>query len=291
MENYDALGSLQYDPPKRGRPQRSASKRLHDKIIWSAWTIAEGGDPLLRTRLLLRRGGRDDPLSMRSDAFNQYRRGERSLSRSKLECLIARHPALATVVGWPMHLFDLHPLAQSQIHASMEAFVVEEEILPFHPPYVVYRFHNDDARPFAPNRFPVPYLCCQYLYERGDAYGFLAIAAAFRLHHLRGDANGLWDAGRYLVKALPGFCREPSVRPHADDAVALTENLLRLIPYSCRPLQIDQEILGQQINSMHHQPCRELRLEATKAGLQRDEPADPIISFRSVVTRPNTGRK
>lgn len=273
-EFHDAVAALEsLDQQRRGRPKRDPSDRLQGKIVWTAWILAEGGESSLRARYLLSRIGQEDALAMRSDEINLYRKGSRSLSRSRQALLVKAHPRLASVLGWPLRLLSPQGMTLRTLDASMRPFLVDGF------PSPLYVFPGDEAGPRVANRRLISYLDLERLYERGDAYGFFAIAAAYRMFHLKRLHDSQWTAARYLIKALPGLCREAYVRPHAEDAVALTKALLVLLPDTSFRIEVDEEVLWQQIAGVDHQPCRQLRLAAADEGRTLEEPADPIVPY------------
>lgn len=94
-----------------------------------------------------------------------------------------------------------------------------------------------------------------------------------------------WQAARYLIKALPGFCREACVRPHAEEAVALTKALLVLLPDTSFRIEVDDKVLLEQIDGAY-EPSRQIRLAAAKECLTVEKPADPIVSYAYRRCRP-----
>jgi hypothetical protein len=274
---HDAFADL----PGRGRPKRDPNDcdTLHAKIVWTAWTLAEGGEDSLQARYLLKRVRQDDPLALRSDEINHYRDGSRTLSRARQERLVARHPTIEPVLRWPLGLLSLRRQNLRTIEASIRPFLVDQWPAP------LYDFPGDDAERYEANRGWISYLDLERLYERGDAYGFLALAAAYRGYCLTQHGSQR-TAACYLIKALPGFCRHPCVRPHAKQAIALTRELLRLLPDFSFRLEVDNNVLWHQINNVVHQPCRVLRLIAAESGQVIEEPAEPFVPYTYRRCRP-----
>jgi hypothetical protein len=210
---------------------------------------------------------------MRSDELSCYRDGSRTLSRARQKRLVARHPAVGPILNWPLGLLSLKNMGLRKVEASIRPFLIDGW------PSPLYDFPGDDAERYAANRQWIPHLDLERLYERGDACGFIAIAAAYRVYHLKRQLNDQRHAARYLIKALPGFCRHPCVRPHAEQAIALAKELLRLLPDFSFRLKVDNDVLWQQINNVVHQPCRVLRLIAAKSGQVIEEPAEPFVLY------------
>lgn len=279
-ESIDALESLE---KSRGRPTRSASDQLHACIVWHAWTLAEGGPDQMRARYLIRSGSEDDPLALRSDEFMAYQQGSRSLSPIRQRALVARHPELEDVLAWPLDLLDWRFKSKSAAKRWFSQYT-EQNDHHFLDRYV-FPEQPDSARHAALG--PV---MCDYepgLYERGDAYGFLALAWAFHMHHSRRMADSRWYAAYWMIRTLPGLCRDPRVRPFAATAIALTKDLLRLLSDTGRPLHVDDDIILHQINSAEYEPCRSIRLTEASVGRILPEPEDPVISYRYVRCRPD----
>lgn len=278
-ESIDALESLE---KSRGRPTRSASDQLHACIVWHAWTLAEGGPDQMRARYLIRSGSEDGPLALRSDEFMAYQQGLRFLSPVRQRALVARHPELEDVLAWPIGLLDWRFKNRSVAKRWFSQYTEQND----------HRFLDRYVFPeqavSARNAALGPIMCSYKpgLYERGDAYGFLALAWAFHTYHRHRMADSRWYAAYWMIRALPGFCRDPRVRPFAESAIALTKGLLRLLSDTGMPLHVDEDVIWHQINSADFEPCRDIRLAEFGAGRELPEPEDPVISYRYVRCRP-----
>lgn len=279
-ETIEALGSPQ---KVRGRPARSAADQLHACIVWQAWRLAEGGDDRMRARYLLQRSSEDDPLVMRSDEWSAHQQGMRSLSALRQAMLATRHPELEDVLRWPLGLLDGYVKRRSTAKRWVSQYTEQND--PSFLNRYIFPGEASDSRSAALG----PVLCSDAhgLYERGDAYGFFALAWAFHTYHKRGMADSRWYAAYWMIRALPGLCRDPRVHPFAATAIALTKDLLRLLPDTGRPLHVDDNILFHQINGAEHEPCRSIRLKEASVGRVLPEPDDPVVSYRYVRCRPD----
>lgn len=279
---HDALTLLERSQqPLGGRPRRDPTATLHAKIIWSAWVYAEGGEGLIRDRFMLRRSGVDSGLSIRSDEIAAYRQGARSFSRARTEQLVALYPALGPIIEWPTMLLSAQELSAQRIEELMRPYRVEPT-WPDLDPYAQYLFPGDKDSERAPVSRRLASRDLERLFERGDPYGFFAIAEAYRSYHLDRSYDNQWFAARYLIRALPAFCRHPFVRPHAGLAISLVKRLLILLPDTSFRIRIDDQTLWRQIEATVHEPCRELRLEARTGRHLIDEPAEPIVHYKYV---------
>ncbi|MGO4259752.1 hypothetical protein [Lysobacter sp. TAB13] len=253
----------------KGRPRRSESDVLHARIIWTAWENAEGGQQLMRSRYLMRRGSEDSPLVMRSDEYRQHQDGVKSLSRLRLQALLARHPHLANLIDWPIGLLDLskghRPIHRAWFKRYTEKYA--DEFIPFD----IYRFPDGTSCTTSDK---------EALYERGDAYGFLGLLIAYRNSHQEHRVDSQWFTATWLIRALPAFCRDSSVRPHARKVIELTMKLLILLPDTCFRIRVTEKILWDQINGITHEPSRRKRLAAAQDDHQIPEPIDPIVPYR-----------
>ncbi len=265
----------QAGPPQRGRPVPSESLRLRDRILWTAWSLAEGGEQILRRRYVVSRETADGPLAMRADEFDAYRQGRRSISSTRLRHLLSLHPSLREVALWPTVLLDRRPTTKRAIEAWLARFRIAPSLVGV-PRYL----YPDGTFSDQENRNPVSEDDLERLYERGDAYGFFALLAAYRLYHLERRSDRQWYAGRYLIRALPGICREPCVQPHSELLIAITLDLLALLPDTSVPIAVDTKLITQQIHDPFFEPCRALRLQAREHGEIAPDPRDPIVPLR-----------
>lgn len=269
LESFDA------DWPRRGRRPSDEGARLRDRIFWTAWTLAEGSERDLRQRYVVRTESLDEPLLMRQDEFEAYRQGRRSLSSRRLVHLLFRHPSLVELLSWPIELLSLRQAKARTIDAWLSRFQEGTNLLG-DPRYVFPCNGTSDQQ----NMNPVLGHDLERLYERGDAYGFLAILCAYRRYHLQRSIDQQWYAGRYLIRALAGICRDPRVMPYADALIAMTRRLLCLLPDSSIPIVVDVELINFQIQDPLYEPCREIRLKSGAEGRPLPDPEDPIIPLR-----------
>lgn len=276
----DSLNRL--NQPQRGRPRRDPAAALHAKIVMSAWIHAEGGKGTIGG-CTSRRKGPEDELDMRSDEISAYLRGKRSFSKSRLRQLAQRHPSLAPVIDWPISLLSERELSARQISRLMGPYLVGPPRIPG------YQFPGDDASARAPVRSYTAFRDLERLFERGDAYGFLAIVESYRSYHLDRLQDDQWFAARYMVRALPAFCRHPFVRDHADDAIKLAKRLLVLLPDTSFRIKVDDHLLRRQIEAVSHEPCRALQFLPGSQARIMDEPQDPVIHYKYVRCRPGEG--
>lgn len=262
-------------PPQRGRPVPSEGLRLRDRILWTAWSLAEGGEHSLRRRYVVSRETADGPLMMRADEFDAYRQGRRSISSTRLRHLVSLHPSLVEIALWPTALLDRRPTTKRAIEAWLTRYRIAPSLVGV--PRYLYPVGTLSGQE---NRNPVTEDDLERLYERGDAYGFFALLAAYRLYHLERRSDRQWYAGRYLIRALPGICREPCVQPHSETLIAITERLLTLLPDTSVPIAVDTKIITEQVHDPSFEPCRGLRLRARERGEIVPQPRDPIVPLR-----------
>lgn len=211
---------------------------------------------------------------MRSDEFAAYRQGKRSLSPHRCQQLGARYPAIAEVLQWPFALLSSHRWKLKAIDAWNRRYIDDPD-----PIWGRHTFPGDDLN-FDLNRRPVALFDFEGLYERGDAYGFFALAGAYRMYEVQRQPDRQWHAAYDLIRALPGICRDERVRPHAEEVISLTKRLLILLPDTSFRIKVDDDLLWHQIDDPLHEPCREIRLNAGKRGLAIPEPVSPIVPYR-----------
>lgn len=257
-----------------GRPAADASARLHSRILWNIWTLVEGGEEELRARYVLRRDSLDGPLMMRSDEFSAYRQGLRSLSLKRREHLALHHPQLEEALKWPLAALSHREWDMRTVVGWNRLFACSAGLLGDR-----YSFPGDEAST-EENRVPVMAYDLDRLYQRGDIYGFLMLACAYRLFHLQRLADRQWYAANYLIRALPGACRDPRVRPCAHELIILTKQLLRLLPDTSFPIHVDDSVISSQIQAAVHEPCYLMRRAAERHGIHIPEPVSPVIPYR-----------
>lgn len=272
-ELHDLLLDFRLHRPQGGRPEVHLCKKVHNRLLWDAWCRLEGGEEELRARRVFRNGSPDGPLMMRNDEFSAYRTGSRSMSRARSDALSEEYPALADVLRWPLGAFNTHRISRSELLRWHDRYVQNA-----HPGWGRYAFPGDATSQDARRR-PVVLQDVQGLYERGDIYGFLTLVCIFRLHHVDRLADRQWQSARQLIRALPGACRDDRVRPYADILIALTKDLLILLPDSSFPVQVDDEEVWRQIRSPIHEPCYDVRRIAASMGSYIPEPPPPWVPF------------
>jgi hypothetical protein len=255
----------------RGRPSLDETARLHARIVWNTWALAEGGEDQLRSRYVVHRDSTDDPLIMRSDEFGAYRQGLRLLSRQRRRLLEARHATVAEVFQWPLEV-----LSERRLRFEVCDGWNRRHMSNPHPGWGRYSFPGDVAGSGYSRRPIVPF-DLEGLYERGDVYGFFAIANAYRIYDAQRYIDSQWHAAHYLVRALPGVCRDARVRPYASDVISQTKKLLRLLPDTSDRIVVDDSALWNQIDSPVHEPCWETRIAAAASGIHISEPASPVV--------------
>lgn len=274
-EIFDSLNSLaSRQRAHRGRLAQDDADRLHNNITWNAWVLAEGGEHELRNRFVLQRDRGDDALLMRSDEFAAYARGCRALSPPRRELLLKRYPGVGDVLSWPVVALSLRERTLPNVNGWRKQY-----LNPDIGPDGAYCFPGDPEACSA-NRRPLWPEDIEGLYERGDAYGFLILICLFRMYHLRREADRQWHTARYMIKALPGMCRDPRVRPVSSEVIRLTRKLLVLLPDSSFRIEMDEELIVQQIDDLCHEPCRAVRLEAERGGQYIPEPREPIVPYK-----------
>lgn len=267
--------------PLRGRAKRGPSDALHAKILWSAWVHAEGGEDTIRDRYTLGRNAVESDLSIRSDEIHLYREGKRSFSPPRLKQLVRLHPSLECIANWPLRLLSPRKLSSKQLEHLINPYLLGSEYFPG------YEFPGDRESKREPLRRCTSYRDLERLFERGDTYGFFATAEAYRGYHLEHRPDSQWFTARYMIRSLPGFCRHPFVRPHAEDAVSLVKHLLKLLPDTSFRIRIDDSMLWHQIDAEIHEPSHEIRTAARTDGRVIEEPADPVIHYKYVRCRPS----
>lgn len=257
-----------------GRPASDASDRLHSRILWNTWSLVEGGEEELRARYVLRRQSLDGPLMMRSDEFSAYRQGLRSLCLRRRKQLALQHPQLGEVLKWPL-------VALSHRESDMRTLVGWNRLFMSSAGLLgdVYSFPGDETSTDE-NRVPVLAYDLDRLYQRGDIYGFLMLACAYRLFHLQRLADRQWYAANYLIRALPGACRDPRVRPYAHELIMLTKQLLCLLPDTSFPVHVNDSVIWSQIQADIHEPSYLMRRAAERRGVHIPEPVSPVIPYR-----------
>lgn len=270
---YELLEDCRPHGKGPGRPARHPSTVLHNRILWDAWCSAEGGEDALRACRVFRRGSQDGPLMMRSDEFEAYRAGTRTLSRARLSAICFQHSELADLAKWPIGVFNVHRISRDVLNRWHDQYVADP-----HPCWGRYTFPLDSTSS-EPKSSSVLLRHEEGLYERGDIYGFLVLACIYRIHHADRLADRQWHTARQLIRALPGACRDANVRPHAHALIALTKALLILLPDSCFPIRIDDDLLWEQIKAPVHEPCYEKRRAAARRGQILSEPAPPWVPY------------
>lgn len=273
-ELYDSLSALEARQQRRRGPLPPDDvDRLHDHLIWGAWIRAEGGLEALRARCVLQRSSSDDPLQLRSDEFAAYAARRRFISPARRKKLAERYPDVGVVIDWPIAALSLRQRSQSVMKEWRQRYLDHGIGLDG-----AYRFPGDPQY-CTENRRPLWPEDCIGLYERGDAFGFLILACLFRWYHKRGNADRQWSTAQYLVKALPGMCRDSLVSPHFEDVILLTKRLLILLPDCSILTEIDEDVVRRQISAPQHEPCYKLRRASADAGHWIPEPADPIVPY------------
>jgi len=271
-EACQALESMQCS--NIGRPASDASDWLHSKILWNTWALVEGGEEELRARYVLRRDSLDGPLMMRSDEFSAYRKGLRSLSVKRRTHLALHHPQFGEVIKWPLAALSHREWDMRTIVGWSRPFTCSSGLLGDR-----YSFPGDETST-EENRVPVTAYDLDRFYQRGDIYGFLMLACAYRLFHLQRLADRQWYAANYLIRALPGACRDPRVRPYADELIILAKQLLRLLPDTSFPIHVDDRVIRSQIHADVHEPSYLMRRAAERRGVHIPEPVSPVIPYR-----------
>lgn len=257
-----------------GRPASDASDRLHSRILWNTWSLVEGGEEELRARYVLRRQSLDGALMMRSDEFSAYRQGLRSLSLRRRKHLALQHPQLEAVLKWPFAALSHREWDMRTVVGWNRLFTSSAGLLG-----VRYSFPGDTASTDE-NRLPVMAYGLDGLYQRGDIYGFLMLACAYRLFHLQRLADRQWYAASHMIRALSGACRDPRVRPYAHELITQTKQLLRLLPDTSFPIHVNDDVIWDQIRNDVHEPSYLMRRAAERRGVHIPEPVSPIISYR-----------
>lgn len=273
-----SLTQLGTSGSKGGRPRKTSSQSLRNKVLWSAWALAEGGEDLLIKRHRLHRASQQNSFGLRADEVSHLRAGELGLSESRLQTLQKIHPSISTVMAWPFALLSLSRLTKKEVRQTMAPFLVKQKYIS------VYDFGADQSPPDAPaTDHAIAYRDMERLYERGDPMGFFALVEVYRSSALGRDTDRQWIAAHYMIKALPGFCRHPAVRAHADAAIQQTKALLKLLPETCWPIAVDDGILHEQILSAEYIPSRIARIKRAKLGEFIAAPKDPFVHHRLIV--------
>lgn len=257
-----------------GRPASDATDRLHSRILWNTWSLVEGGEEELRARYVLRRQSLDGPLMMRSDEFSAYRQGLRSLSLRRRKHLALQHPQLEEVLKWPVAALSHRDWDMRTVVGWHSLFASSAGLFGDR-----YSFPGDKTSTDE-NRMPVMAYDLDGLYQRGDIYGFLMLACVYRLFHLQRLADRQWYAANHMIRALPGACRDPRVRPYAHELIMLTKQLLRLLPDTSFPVRVNDSVLWSQIQDDIHEPSYLMRRAAERRGVHIPEPVSPVIPYR-----------
>lgn len=260
--------------PRVGRPRRDAVIELHGKMIWTAWTYMEGSECALIDRHGIRGGHQTDGLGLRADELSALRSGRHSLSESRCKQLIAYHPDLLPVLSWPMALLSEGVILGDALSKIMAPFLRDGSF------FKTYQFPGDSEATRLALRATVSRHDRERLYERGDPFGFFALVETFRTKGLERDTDAQWFAARYMIKALPGLCRHPAAKPYSMDIIARTKFLLRMLPDTCWPIRINEEIIYRQIGSDSHEPSRLTRLEEKTLGNDIEAPEEPFFHHR-----------
>lgn len=272
-EIYDSfclLESLQ--KTHHGRRTHDDVDRLHNRIIWNSWVLAEGGEQAIRDLHVLQRGCGEDPFQLRSDEFAAYASGDRAMSSPRQQQL-RRHPQVLDTLTWPVAALRLRDASLPEVNSWRNQY-----LNPGIGYEGAYCFPGDPAE-CTENRRPLWPEDIEGLYERGDVYGFLILVCLFRLYKLRREADRQWNTARYMIRALPGICRDPRASPFADQVIALTKKLLVLLPDCSIRIEVDEVVLWSQIVGPVYEPCRAIRLSSAKDGLMIPEPEEPIVPY------------
>lgn len=274
----DCLTQLAASGSKGGRPRKTPSEMLRNKVLWSAWVLAEGGEDLLIRRHRLHRTSDQDGLGLRTDEISRLREGELGFSKSRLRMLKRIHPSLGAVMAWPFALLSPSEVGKKALQRTMAPFLMKGDYFSF------YAFGANEAPPeaYATNE-AIAYQDMERLYERGDPMGFFALVEVYRSKALKRETDRQWIAAHYMIRALPGFCRHPAVRAHADAAIQQTKELLKLLPDSCWPIAVNEGILHEQILSAEHIPSRIARINRAKLGEFIAPPKEPFVHHRLIV--------
>jgi len=276
--------------PKGGRPKKDRSTILHGKILWSAWVAAEGGEDKLIRRHGLTRAQNADGFGLRADELGLLRNGRLSLSPGRLAALGKMHPTVGQVISWPFALLTSGPLSAGTLRKLMAPFIQgDSSFLEWDSPVIransrfrTYRFGSPHDQVCCGSEGGIVYHDLERLYERGDPMGFFAIVEAFRSKALNRDTDSQWITAHWMIKALPGLCRHSAAKPHSAEVIALTNALLRHLPDTCWPIQIDEHILHSQIAAALHVPSRNARDRAAALGKTVPEPLEPFVHHKLI---------
>ena len=250
--HFSSLGA----PPvrRRGRPPKSGVGILADRVRWTAAVLAAGSNgEVVRYSRELRPIGLE--LRRIQARISDYELGLRGMSATWWQRLVHRFPSLKMVARYPFGLLELSPPTSRYLQGLQRLYVTKGEYLDrYRAPRVrssdsaVHLFLSQSAR--GKCHYNQQELCW-----RGDAFGFFALLAIYRMHAKSGEVEQQMITAFHLVNALPGLCREPVMYPHRLCIISSVGKLLSAtLPFGVVPFGVDVSVLLQQIEATSFSP-------------------------------------
>lgn len=234
----------------RGRPCKDQVDELRDSILRTAI-----GATMLSAHL--------DSIAI---AVLQGKR----LTRSRLSHLSKTYLFLKEPCQWPLELLRTSALKRSDLEHLIAPYFVRSSCVrtisltenagpacprePGHLPSADVSIGELDAVGYRlPSSGKEPHFYSARstgaLVQRGDVYGFLGCLMSYRIACWAGDINLQWVAGRALVRALPGACIHPFIRPEAEPLIDLTCSVLSLMPSIAFPIDVDRDVVNSLVRA------------------------------------------
>lgn len=181
-------------------------------------------------------------------------------------------PGVKSVYELPLwRLLADKPIKADLVRKLMSPFCREDAFLPYDFP--------DNADLSRKDRRPLPVLSrndSHRLFERGDLFGFMPIAALVREAEALGDdEEHAFHIGN-LYRSLPAIGRVPWIWRDFGQLCKAVQMLHRRVPFSVARVSVDWTIINGQRSDACFEPCREFRpIDPLTRRFQ--EIADPII--------------
>lgn len=153
-----------------------------------------------------------------------------------------------------------------------------------------WRFPADDHIHPPRRNIAVPIDDTQGLTYRGDLYGFTALLALVRIYEVQNETMKHSVAIKDLFRAVPWALKEPWLRPHAKEFLAVLRTLKHRNPYTRSMFEVDEEVILRQADD----PTLELHPAWWKLDQSTNRhvaPEDPILEARITWQRPKKKAK